>query len=102
MLVHAIRENFGESAIMGWRQYITDMKEPSRVGVFKYWLFHDPNWDVRTLDFDRRTTIPRRPPAPGLTSAPSVFDPCPSVAQLFLDLALGAAPRLSVVRTVAT
>ena len=46
-------ENFGESAIMGWRQYITDMKEPSRVGVFKYFLFHDPNWDVRTLDFDR-------------------------------------------------
>lgn len=46
-------ENFGESAIQGWRQYITDMKEPSRVGVFKYWLFHDPNWDVRTLDYDR-------------------------------------------------
>ena len=46
-------ENFGESAIMGWRQYITDMKEPSRVGVFKYWLFHDPNWDVRSLDYDR-------------------------------------------------
>ena len=29
-------ENFGDAAIMGWRQYITDMKEPSRVGVFKY------------------------------------------------------------------
>jgi feruloyl esterase len=29
------------------------MKEPSRVGVFKYWLFNDPNWDVRTLDYDR-------------------------------------------------
>jgi feruloyl esterase len=46
-------ENFGDSAIMGWRQYITDMKEPSRVGVLKYWLFNDPNWDVRTLDYDR-------------------------------------------------
>ena len=46
-------ENFGDAAIMGWRQYITDMKEPSRVGVFKYWLFNDPNWDVRTLDYDR-------------------------------------------------
>jgi feruloyl esterase len=46
-------ENFGESAIQGWRQYITDMKEPSRAGVFKYWLFNDPNWDVRTLDYDR-------------------------------------------------
>ncbi len=29
------------------------MKEPSRVGVLKYWLFNDPNWDVRTLDYDR-------------------------------------------------
>ena len=46
-------ENFGDAAIQGWRQYITDMKEPSRVGVFKYWLFNDPNWDVRTLDYDR-------------------------------------------------
>ncbi len=46
-------EAFGDSAIQSWRQYITDMKEPSRVGVFKYFLFHDPNWDVRTLDYDR-------------------------------------------------
>lgn len=46
-------ENFGEAAIQGWRQYIVDMKEPSRVGVFKYWLFNDPNWDVKTLDYDR-------------------------------------------------
>lgn len=46
-------ENFGDPAIMGWRQYITEMKEPARVGVFKYWLFSDPNWDVRTLDYDR-------------------------------------------------
>ena len=46
-------ENFGDAAIQGWRQYITDTKEPSRVGVFKYWLFNDPNWDVRTLDYDR-------------------------------------------------
>jgi feruloyl esterase len=46
-------EAFGESAIQSWRQYITDMKEPSRVGVFKYFLFNDPNWNVRTLDYDR-------------------------------------------------
>ena len=24
-----------------------------RVGLFKYFLFHDPNWDYRTLDWDR-------------------------------------------------
>lgn len=46
-------EGFGDSAGQSWRQYITDQKEPARVGVFKYWLFNDPNWDFRTLDFDR-------------------------------------------------
>lgn len=46
-------EGFGESAAQGWRQYVTDPKEPSRVGFFKYWLFHDPNWDFRTIDWDR-------------------------------------------------
>ena len=24
-----------------------------RVGFFKYWLFHDPNWDYRSIDWDR-------------------------------------------------
>jgi len=46
-------EAFGDAAGQSWRAYITDQKEPSRVGVFKYWLFNDPNWDVRTLDYDR-------------------------------------------------
>ena len=46
-------EAFGDSAIQSWRQYIVDMKEPARVGVFKYFLFNDPNWDVRSLDYDR-------------------------------------------------
>jgi feruloyl esterase len=46
-------EAFGDSPIQSWRQYIVDMKEPSRVGVFKYFLFNDPNWDVRSLDYDR-------------------------------------------------
>lgn len=46
-------EAFGDSAIQGWRQYITDPKEPSRVGVFKYFLFHNPSLDFRTIDFDR-------------------------------------------------
>ncbi len=46
-------EGFGENASQGWRQYVIDPKEPSRVGFFKYWLFHDPNWDFRTIDWDR-------------------------------------------------
>ena len=46
-------EAFGETAGQSWRSYITDAKEPSRAGTFKHWLFNDPNWDARTLDFDR-------------------------------------------------
>lgn len=49
-------EAFGDTAGQSWRSYITDAKEPSRMGVFKYWLFNDPNWDVRTLDYDRDFT----------------------------------------------
>lgn len=46
-------EGFGENASQSWRQYVVDPKEPSRVGFFKCWLFHDPNWDFRTIDWDR-------------------------------------------------
>jgi feruloyl esterase len=46
-------EGFGDPAGQSWRQYLTDPAEPSRVGLFRYFLFHDPNWDWRTLDFDR-------------------------------------------------
>jgi feruloyl esterase len=46
-------EGFGETAGQGWRQYLTEPGEPSRVGLFRYFLFHDPNWDWRTLDYDR-------------------------------------------------
>ncbi len=37
-------EAFGESAIQSWRQYLIDPPEPPRIGVFRYFLFHDPNW----------------------------------------------------------
>jgi feruloyl esterase len=46
-------EGFGDSAIQGWRQYVLDPQEPMRVGFFRYFLFHDPNWDYRTIDWDR-------------------------------------------------
>lgn len=46
-------EGFGETASQSWRQYLTEPGEPSRVGLFRYFLFHDPNWDWRTLDYDR-------------------------------------------------
>jgi feruloyl esterase len=46
-------EYFGEAGIQSWRQYLTEPKEPSRIGLFRYFLFHDPGWDVRSLDYDR-------------------------------------------------
>ena len=46
-------EAFGDSAIQSWGQYITAPKEPARVGVFRYFLFHDPNWKLSSLDYDR-------------------------------------------------
>ena len=46
-------EGFGEAPGQSWRAYIMDPAEPMRVGFFKYWLFHDPNWDYRTIDWER-------------------------------------------------
>ncbi len=46
-------EGFGDSAIQSWRTYVLDPTEPMRLGFFKYFLFHDPNWDYRTVDWDR-------------------------------------------------
>ncbi len=46
-------EGFGENAGQSWRAYIMDPQEPMRVGFFKYFLFHDPNWDPRSIDYDR-------------------------------------------------
>jgi feruloyl esterase len=45
-------EGFGESPIQSWRQYVMDPQEPMRVGFFRYFLFHDPNWDYRTIDWE--------------------------------------------------
>ena len=46
-------EGFGDLASQGWRQYILDPVAPMRADFFRYWLFHDPNWNFRTIDFDR-------------------------------------------------
>ncbi len=46
-------EGFGDAPIQSWRQYVTDPPEPMRLGFFRYFLFHDPNWDYRTVDWDR-------------------------------------------------
>ncbi|MEO8483876.1 MAG: tannase/feruloyl esterase family alpha/beta hydrolase [Acidobacteriota bacterium] len=37
----------------GWGSYITNPREPVRLGLLKDWAFHDPNWDMRSFDWDR-------------------------------------------------
>jgi feruloyl esterase len=46
-------EGFSDQANGGWRAFILDPPEPMRVGVYRYFLFDDPNWDWRTMDWDR-------------------------------------------------
>ena len=43
-------ENFGDQ---GWGRYLMEPAEPMRVEVFRYFLFQDPNWDWRTIDWAR-------------------------------------------------
>jgi feruloyl esterase len=38
---------------LGWGTYITNPREPVRVGLFSGWAFHDPRWDPRSFDWDR-------------------------------------------------
>jgi len=46
-------EGFGDAPGESWRAYIMDPQEPMRLGFFKYFLFHDPNWDYRSIDWDK-------------------------------------------------
>jgi feruloyl esterase len=46
-------ESFGDSAIQSWSLYLLDPPEPMRVDALRHFLFHDPNWDWRTIDWDR-------------------------------------------------
>jgi feruloyl esterase len=36
-----------------WATYHINPPEPPRLSLFRYFLFHDPNWSPRTLDMDR-------------------------------------------------
>ena len=37
----------------GWGAYITNPKEPVRVGLFRGWVFDNPTWDPRSFDWDK-------------------------------------------------
>jgi Tannase and feruloyl esterase/Alpha/beta hydrolase domain len=37
----------------GWNTYITNPKEPVRIGLLRGWVFQDPSWDQRSFDWDK-------------------------------------------------
>ena len=37
----------------GWGTYITNPKEPVRIGLFRGWVFQDPSWNPRSFDWDK-------------------------------------------------
>jgi len=36
----------------GWGSYLLDPREPPRLGLFRYFVAHDPTWDWRSFDWD--------------------------------------------------
>jgi feruloyl esterase len=43
-------ENTGAQS---WGSYLLNPPEPMRSDIFRFFLFHDPNWDWRSLDWER-------------------------------------------------
>jgi feruloyl esterase len=37
----------------GWASYFVGHPEPARLDFWRYWVFHNPEWDPDTFDFDR-------------------------------------------------
>ena len=37
----------------GWGTYITNPKEPVRIGLFRGWVFQNPSWDPRSFDWEK-------------------------------------------------
>ena len=37
----------------GWGPYIINPGEPVRIGLFRDWVFKNPNWDPRAFDWDK-------------------------------------------------
>jgi feruloyl esterase len=45
-------EAYGPGPGDGWRNFL-DVPEPRRVGFFQYFVFNNPKWDWRSMDWDR-------------------------------------------------
>jgi feruloyl esterase len=44
-------EGYGPGPNEGWRNFL-DVPEPRRVGLFQYFVFNNPGWDWRSMDWD--------------------------------------------------
>ena len=45
-------EGYGPGPNEGWRNFL-DVPEPRRVGLFQYFVFNNPGWDWRSMDWDK-------------------------------------------------
>ena len=45
-------EGYGAGPNEGWRNFL-DVPEPRRVGFFQYFVFNNPSWDWRSMDWDK-------------------------------------------------
>jgi Tannase and feruloyl esterase len=52
-------EGYGAGPGEGWRNFL-DVPEPRRVGLFPYFVFDNPAWDWRSMDWDRDVAFTTR------------------------------------------
>lgn len=52
-------EGYGPGPGDGWRNFL-DVPEPRRVGLFRYFVFNNPAWDLWSMDWDRDVAFTNR------------------------------------------
>jgi len=52
-------EAYGPGPNDGWRNFL-DVPEPRRVGLFPFFVFNNPSWDWRSMDWDRDVAFTNR------------------------------------------
>ena len=53
-------EALGADGVPGWNRYLLGPKEPARADVLRYFVFGDPSWDYRAVDWDQDFATARR------------------------------------------
>jgi len=50
---HQLYPGWAPGSEGGWGTYITNPKEPVRIGLFRDWVFQNKSWDPRSFDWDK-------------------------------------------------